>query len=233
MLHLHLVGGAGADDRLLDLPRRVLADLHAGRDAGNNGRAPGLAELERGAGAAGHEHLLDSQLRRAVQLDQLGDTRGEHAQALRQRPRRQAELAGVAAPPQERNRRRGGEVLHGDGEHGEIDEPAEVDAALESLAADKAVQAILFNGGTGVSGRDRTFDALARKLEKTLPGFGEIFRMLSWEQVGSAAIMSRATAGVYRGTIVVSTPGSPKAVQLAWEKLIAPELEHMVWEVTR
>jgi len=113
------------------------------------------------------------------------------------------------------------------------DEPAEVDAALESLAADKAVQAILFNGGTGVSGRDRTFDALARKLEKTLPGFGEIFRMLSWEQVGSAAIMSRATAGVYRGTIVVSTPGSPKAVQLAWEKLIAPELEHMVWEVTR
>jgi molybdenum cofactor biosynthesis protein B len=113
------------------------------------------------------------------------------------------------------------------------DEPDQVEAALEQLAADEAVQAILFNGGTGVSQRDRTFDVLARKLDKTLPGFGEIFRMLSWEQVGSAAIMSRATAGVYRGKIVVSTPGSPAAVQLAWEKLIAPELEHLVWEVTR
>ena len=113
------------------------------------------------------------------------------------------------------------------------DEPAEVEAALDQLAADPVVQAILFNGGTGVSKRDRTFDVLSRKLEKTLPGFGEIFRMLSWEQVGSAAMMSRATAGVYRGRIVVSTPGSPAAVQLAWEKLIAPEIEHMVWEVTR
>ena len=113
------------------------------------------------------------------------------------------------------------------------DEPEQVEAALNELAAEKAVQAVLFNGGTGVSRRDRTFDVLDRKLEKTLPGFGEIFRMLSWEQVGSAAMMSRATAGVYRGTIVVSTPGSPAAVRLAWEKLIAPELEHLVWEVTR
>jgi molybdenum cofactor biosynthesis protein B len=113
------------------------------------------------------------------------------------------------------------------------DEPDQVEAALDSLAADSSVQAILFNGGTGVSQRDRTYDVLARKLEKTLPGFGEIFRMLSWEQVGSAAMMSRAAAGVYRGRIVVSTPGSPAAVKLAWEKLIAPELEHMVWEVTR
>ena len=113
------------------------------------------------------------------------------------------------------------------------DEPDQVEAALDSLAAEAGVQAVLFNGGTGVSQRDRTYDVLARKLEKTLPGFGEIFRMLSWEQVGSAAMMSRATAGVYQGKIVVSTPGSPAAVQLAWEKLIAPELEHMVWEVTR
>ncbi len=113
------------------------------------------------------------------------------------------------------------------------DEPAEVEAALDELAADDAVQAVLFNGGTGVSRRDRTFDVLDRKLEKTLPGFGEIFRMLSWEQVGAAAMMSRASAGVYRGTIVISTPGSPAAVELAWEKLIAPELAHLVWEVTR
>ena len=113
------------------------------------------------------------------------------------------------------------------------DEPEQVEAALEELAADEAVQAVLFNGGTGVSRRDRTFDVLDRKLEKTLPGFGEIFRMLSWEQVGSAAMMSRATAGVYGGKVVVSTPGSPAAVKLAWERLIAPELEHLVWEVTR
>jgi len=112
------------------------------------------------------------------------------------------------------------------------DEPAEVEAALEELAAGPA-QVILFNGGTGISRRDRTYDVLSRRLEKTLPGFGEIFRMLSYEQVGSAAIMSRATAGVYKGRIVISTPGSPKAVRLAWEKLIGPELEHLAWEVVR
>lgn len=113
------------------------------------------------------------------------------------------------------------------------DEPAEVESALEELASDAAVQAILFNGGTGVSRRDRTYDVLSSKLEKTISGFGELFRMLSWEQVGSAAMLSRATAGVYRGKIVVSTPGSPKAVQLAWEKLIAPELSHIAWELER
>ncbi len=113
------------------------------------------------------------------------------------------------------------------------DEPDQVADVLERLAADEAVQVILFNGGTGISKRDRTYDVLAAKLEKTLAGFGELFRMLSWEQVGSAAMMSRATAGVYRGKIVVSTPGSPKAVRLAWEKLIAPELEHLAWEIVR
>ncbi|MCB1022198.1 MAG: molybdenum cofactor biosynthesis protein MoaB [Acidobacteria bacterium] len=113
------------------------------------------------------------------------------------------------------------------------DEPVEVEAALDELVDEADVEAVLFNGGTGVSRRDRTYDVLERKLDKTLPGFGEIFRMLSWEQVGSAAMLSRATAGVCRGKIVVSTPGSPAAVRLAWEKLIAPELEHMVWEVNR
>jgi molybdenum cofactor biosynthesis protein B len=74
---------------------------------------------------------------------------------------------------------------------------------------------------------------LSAKLEKTLPGFGELFRMLSYEQVGAAAMLSRATAGVYRGKVVVSTPGSPAAVKLAWEKLIAPEIQHLAWELTR
>jgi molybdenum cofactor biosynthesis protein B len=70
-------------------------------------------------------------------------------------------------------------------------------------------------------------------LEKTLPGFGELFRMLSWDQVGAAAMLSRATAGVYRNTVVFSTPGSNAAVRLAWEKLIEPELHHLAWEVVR
>ncbi len=112
------------------------------------------------------------------------------------------------------------------------DEPAEVAAVLDELTAD-SVRVILFNGGTGVSRRDTTYDVLAGKLEKTLPGFGEIFRMLSYAEVGAAAMLSRATAGVYRGCVVISVPGSPAAVRLAWEKLIAPELQHLAWEVTR
>ena len=105
-------------------------------------------------------------------------------------------------------------------------------ATVEDLIKDE-VQAIIFNGGTGISQRDRTFDVLNRKLEKTLNGFGEIFRMLSYEQVGSAALLSRAVAGVLKNKIVISLPGSPQAVTLAWEKLIEPELEHLVWELTR
>ncbi len=102
---------------------------------------------------------------------------------------------------------------------------------LELVAGEARI--ILFNGGTGISPRDTTYDALSRKLEKTLPGFGELFRMLSYPQVGAAAMLSRATAGVYHNRIIISTPGSPAAVRLAWEKLIAPELEHLAWEVIR
>ena len=112
------------------------------------------------------------------------------------------------------------------------DEPEQVIAVLDELAAGES-QLILFNGGTGISKRDNTFDALSGKLEKTLPGFGEIFRMLSYEQIGAAAMLSRATAGVYAGQVIISTPGSPKAVQLAWEKLISSELQHLAWEVGR
>jgi molybdenum cofactor biosynthesis protein B len=111
------------------------------------------------------------------------------------------------------------------------DEPAQIEAALDELAG--KVKLILLNGGTGIAKRDTTYDAVSRKLEKTLPGFGELFRMLSYDQVGPAAMLSRATAGVYRGTLVVSTPGSPAAVELAWERLLEPELEHLVWELTR
>lgn len=113
------------------------------------------------------------------------------------------------------------------------DEPDQVESALTTLAAIDEIQIILFNGGTGISKRDRTYDVLSRNIEKELSGFGELFRMLSYEQVGSAAMMSRATAGVFRGKVVISTPGSPAAVRLAWERLIAPELAHLAWEVVR
>ena len=115
------------------------------------------------------------------------------------------------------------------------DEPDQVQSALQDMAALPAVQLILFNGGTGIAPRDTTFDVLSRLLEKTLPGFGELFRMLSFHEpgVGAAAMLSRATAGTYRGKVVFSTPGSHDAVQLAVEKLILPEINHLAWEIAR
>lgn len=113
------------------------------------------------------------------------------------------------------------------------DEPELVRAALDALAGEEAVQVVLFNGGTGISRRDRTYDVLSAVLEKELPGFGELFRMLSYEEVGAAAMLSRATAGVCCGKVIVSVPGSPAAVRLAWERLIRPELAHLAWEVVR
>ncbi len=113
------------------------------------------------------------------------------------------------------------------------DEAELVKAALRGLAEDGTTRVALLNGGTGIARRDTTFDAVRPLLDKEIPGFGELFRMLSYEQVGSAAMLSRATAGVLRGVLIFSMPGSPSAVRLAWEKLIAPELEHLVWELQR
>jgi molybdenum cofactor biosynthesis protein B len=110
------------------------------------------------------------------------------------------------------------------------DEADEVEDALR-LAAFGPARVVVFNGGTGIAPRDTTFDVLSRHLERTIPGFGELFRMLSWEQVGAAAMLSRATAGIYRRTVVFSLPGSPAAVRLAWERLIEPELKHLAWLV--
>ena len=112
--------------------------------------------------------------------------------------------------------------------------PDDVDAIREALD-DAAAEAdvALFNGGTGISKRDSTFEAVSARLEKTLPGFGELFRMLSFEEIGAGAMLSRATAGVYRDTVVFCTPGSTNAVRLAMERLIVPELEHLVWELIR
>ena len=113
------------------------------------------------------------------------------------------------------------------------DEPDQVAAALDEQTGIPGVRIVLFNGGTGIAPRDTTFDVISRKNEKSLPGFGELFRMLSYGEVGAAAMLSRATVGVYRGTLVFSMPGSPNAVQVAMEKLILPEINHLSWEVVR
>jgi molybdenum cofactor biosynthesis protein B len=112
------------------------------------------------------------------------------------------------------------------------DDPAAVSSALDHLFAAGA-RVVLINGGTGFSRRDRTFEAVSGRLERVLTGFGELFRFLSWEQVGSAAMLSRAVAGTIGDRLVFCVPGSPKAVRLAWEKLIRPELRHLVWEMDR
>jgi molybdopterin adenylyltransferase len=113
------------------------------------------------------------------------------------------------------------------------DEPNQVAAVIDELTAMPEVQIVLFNGGTGISPRDTTYDVVSRYLEKTLPGFGELFRQISYQEVGAAAMLSRATAGVYRSTLVVSMPGSPNAVKIALEKLIIPEINHLAWEIVR
>ena len=113
------------------------------------------------------------------------------------------------------------------------DDPSVIRKLIKQGAKGRHVQAIIVNGGTGISRRDSTFEAIDGLLEKRLDGFGEIFRALSYQDIGSAAIMSRATAGLYKGTIVISIPGSEKAVQLALDKLILDELGHMAREMTK
>jgi molybdenum cofactor biosynthesis protein B len=99
--------------------------------------------------------------------------------------------------------------------------------------ADMKVDVLLVNGGTGIGKRDSTYEAIAPLLDKTIPGFGELFRVLSYEEIGSAAMLSRSFAGVFRNLLVFCTPGSPNAVRLALKQLILPEIRHFVWEVVR
>jgi len=113
------------------------------------------------------------------------------------------------------------------------DEPAQIQAHLEALGERSDVDALIFNGGTGIASRDTTYEALESLLEKTLPGFGEVFRFLSYQEIGSRAIASRAVAGVYKMKLVFSIPGSTGAVKLAVQKLILPELIHLVTQLSR
>lgn len=107
------------------------------------------------------------------------------------------------------------------------DEPADLEAVVCQLADQGDMTAILLTGGTGVAPRDLTPETLARLFTKELPGFGELFRMLSYQEIGSAAMLSRATAGLIDRTVVFLMPGSTAAVRLAMEQLILPELGHL------
>lgn len=109
------------------------------------------------------------------------------------------------------------------------DEPDQITAAVRALLARPDVDVILTNGGTGIAPRDTTFEALQGLLEKEILGFGEMFRMLSYEDIGSAAMLTRATAGVAQGKVIISLPGSTGAVELGMTKLVLPELGHMLF----
>ena len=113
------------------------------------------------------------------------------------------------------------------------DEPADVAAKVAALIADPAVDAVITTGGTGITSRDSTFEAVDGLLQKRLVGFGELFRMLSYQEIGAAAMLSRATAGLAGHTIVIALPGSEHAVRLGMEKLVLPELAHLVREARR
>ncbi|HEX5447547.1 MAG TPA: MogA/MoaB family molybdenum cofactor biosynthesis protein [Pirellulales bacterium] len=113
------------------------------------------------------------------------------------------------------------------------DEPQRMRALVTAWCRRDDIDAILLTGGTGISSRDQTFETIAAMLSKPLPGYGELFRWLSYQEIGPAAMLSRAIGGIVGKTVVLTMPGSPAAVRLAVERLIAPELGHLVREARR
>jgi molybdenum cofactor biosynthesis protein B len=113
------------------------------------------------------------------------------------------------------------------------DDPQAIREAILRQVANPDVQAVITTGGTGITSRDSTYEVVNSLFDKRLDGFGELFRMISYEQIGSAAIMSRACAGISAGSILVSLPGSEGAVRLALERLLVPELGHLVEQAQR
>jgi molybdopterin adenylyltransferase len=113
------------------------------------------------------------------------------------------------------------------------DEPAEIRAALDAALAREGVGAVLFTGGTGVAPRDRTPEAIEPRLDRVIPGFGELFRALSFHEIGSAAMLSRALGGIAAGRVVFALPGSRAAIRLAMEQLVLPELGHLAAEAVK
>ncbi|MGH2533885.1 MAG: MogA/MoaB family molybdenum cofactor biosynthesis protein [Thermomicrobiales bacterium] len=113
------------------------------------------------------------------------------------------------------------------------DEAALIQAQLREWSATQKVDVILTNGGTGIARRDTTYDVVVSMIEQRLDGFGELFRALSFQEIGAAAMLSRAVAGVIAGTFVVAMPGSTNAVKLAMEQLVLPEISHVVFELKK
>jgi molybdenum cofactor biosynthesis protein B len=113
------------------------------------------------------------------------------------------------------------------------DDPVAIESLLGTMLGREDVDLILTNGGTGFSRRDRTVDVVQRYLDQPLPGFGELFRLLSYQEIGSGAMLSRAIAGIARGKPVFVMPGSPAAAELAMTKLILPEIRHLLRELRK
>jgi molybdenum cofactor biosynthesis protein B len=147
-------------------------------------------------------------------------------------------LSDTRDPATDKSGRRLRELLEAEGHrlvHYQVipDEPAALDGLLAGLLRREEMDVILTNGGTGNSRRDRTIEVVERRLEQPLPGFGELFRMLSWEQIGSGAMLSRAVGGIAGGKLLFAMPGSTAAVELAATKLILPELKHLLHELRK
>jgi len=113
------------------------------------------------------------------------------------------------------------------------DEREEIGRLVDELVQRPDCDAVLLTGGTGIARRDVTYEAIAERLEKRLDGFGELFRWLSYREIGPAAMLSRALAGVYRGRVVIAMPGSTAAVRLAMDELVLPALPHLVFEARK
>lgn len=113
------------------------------------------------------------------------------------------------------------------------DEPEPMRVLLTELRDHAEIDGVLMTGGTGVGSRDQTFETVTQLLDKPLPGYGELFRMLSYQEIGPAAMLSRATGGLMGRTVVLTMPGSREGVRLAMEKVILPELGHLVREARR
>jgi molybdopterin adenylyltransferase len=113
------------------------------------------------------------------------------------------------------------------------DDAPRIAVILQGLLADAEVDAVITTGGTGISARDTTYEVVSRVIDKRLDGFGELFRVLSYEEIGAAAILSRAIAGAAGSKFVACLPGSTNAVHLAMEKLLVPEIPHVVFELRK
>lgn len=113
------------------------------------------------------------------------------------------------------------------------DDPSKIKQVIESWRDSSQADAVLLTGGTGISSRDQTFETVSSLLQKQLPGYGELFRQLSYHEIGPAAILSRAVGGLLGKLVVLTMPGSPAGVRLAMSKIIVPELPHLVREANR